>query len=279
MVASVSRRVAILVLMQSTITPPLKGIRVVELTHTILGPSCGMILGDLGAEVIKVEPPDGDITRTTTPRVNSMSSYFTQANTGKQCISIDLDTDDGRAVATARARGPHRRPHRPARGRRPRGRRVTGGAGDGHRRGRGLSGPRRHRLGGGRSGLGVAAKARLHVLALDGVENGWQSYTLVSFSHALDLLNLCVLLSPFAPILGIIALLRRNPLSRTERLLLVAAAGGLVFVLLVTPNLGMSRDWDLLAGFCLPAVVRAGTVLGNDLLDAILGKRHDTNAD
>ncbi len=99
-----------------------------------------------------------------------------------------------------------------------------------------------------------------HLLALDGVENGWQSYTLVSFSHALDLLNLCVLLSPFAPILGIIALLRRNPLSRTERLLLVAAAGGLVFVLLVTPNLGMSRDWDLLAGFCLPAVVAVGTV-------------------
>ena len=49
--------------MTSTITPPLKGVRVVELTHTILGPSCGMILADLGAEVIKVEPVDGDRTR------------------------------------------------------------------------------------------------------------------------------------------------------------------------------------------------------------------------
>src|SRR5258707_667384 len=46
-----------------SITPPLKGVRVVELTHTILGPSCGMILADLGADVIKVEPVDGDRTR------------------------------------------------------------------------------------------------------------------------------------------------------------------------------------------------------------------------
>ena len=48
--------------MTFAIEPPLKGLRVVELTHTILGPSCGMILADLGAEVIKVEPVDGDRT-------------------------------------------------------------------------------------------------------------------------------------------------------------------------------------------------------------------------
>ena len=42
---------------------PLAGIRVVEMSHMIMGPSCGMILGFLGAEVIKVEPPQGDKTR------------------------------------------------------------------------------------------------------------------------------------------------------------------------------------------------------------------------
>ncbi|MDI7046988.1 CoA transferase, partial [Escherichia coli] len=42
---------------------PLAGIRVVELSHMVMGPTCGMILGDLGAEVIKVEPPRGDGTR------------------------------------------------------------------------------------------------------------------------------------------------------------------------------------------------------------------------
>jgi crotonobetainyl-CoA:carnitine CoA-transferase CaiB-like acyl-CoA transferase len=49
--------------MASAVTPPLKGVRVVELTHTILGPFCGMILANLGAEVIKVEPIDDDRTR------------------------------------------------------------------------------------------------------------------------------------------------------------------------------------------------------------------------
>ena len=42
---------------------PLTGIRVVEFTHMVMGPTCGLILGDLGAEVIKVEPPGGDKTR------------------------------------------------------------------------------------------------------------------------------------------------------------------------------------------------------------------------
>ncbi len=43
---------------------PLEGVRVIEMTHMVMGPTCGMILGDLGAEVIKVEPPGGDKTRT-----------------------------------------------------------------------------------------------------------------------------------------------------------------------------------------------------------------------
>ena len=54
------------------------------------------MLCDLGAEVIKVEPPEGDITRTTYPRINSISGYFAQQNGGKRCISIDLDHQAGR---------------------------------------------------------------------------------------------------------------------------------------------------------------------------------------
>jgi crotonobetainyl-CoA:carnitine CoA-transferase CaiB-like acyl-CoA transferase len=61
------------------------------------------MLLDLGAEVIKVEPPEGDITRTTHPRVNSMSSYFAQQNAGKKCVSIDLDHEAGRELVRALA--------------------------------------------------------------------------------------------------------------------------------------------------------------------------------
>ena len=77
--------------MTSTITPPLKGIRVVELTHTILGPSCGMILADLGAEVIKVESPaSGDFTRGLVPWV------FQTVNRNKQSFAVDLREAEGR---------------------------------------------------------------------------------------------------------------------------------------------------------------------------------------
>ena len=76
-------------------TPPLKGIRVVELTHTILGPSCGMILGDLGAEVIKVEPVDGDRTRKLKGFGGGFFGYF---NRNKQSLALDADAPEGRAV-------------------------------------------------------------------------------------------------------------------------------------------------------------------------------------
>ncbi|MCA0304724.1 MAG: CoA transferase [Proteobacteria bacterium] len=79
----------------ASITPPLKGIRVVELTHTILGPSCGMILGDLGAEVIKVEPVDGDRTR----RLRGFGAgFFGYFNRNKKSLALDVDAPDGRAV-------------------------------------------------------------------------------------------------------------------------------------------------------------------------------------
>lgn len=79
-------------------TGPLSGIRVVEMSHMVMGPACGMILAQLGAEVVKVEPPSGDKTR----RLNGMGrSFFPVFNRGKRSVVLDLDTASG-AAALAR---------------------------------------------------------------------------------------------------------------------------------------------------------------------------------
>jgi len=83
---------------EATDNRPLAGVRVLDLTRVLAGPHAGRMLLELGAEVIKVEPPEGDITRTTYPRVNSISSYFAQQNAGKRCVSIDMDHEAGREL-------------------------------------------------------------------------------------------------------------------------------------------------------------------------------------
>ncbi|HUF99928.1 MAG TPA: CoA transferase [Ilumatobacter sp.] len=78
---------------------PLDGIRVLDFTRVLAGPHCTRMLADLGAEVIKVEPPDADLTRFQSPRRNGIATYFAQQNTGKRCISIDLATAEGSELA------------------------------------------------------------------------------------------------------------------------------------------------------------------------------------
>jgi formyl-CoA transferase len=74
---------------------PLDGVRVVEMTHMVMGPTCGMILAQLGAEVIKVEPPAGDKTRS----LGGMGiSFFPLFNRGKRSIVLDLAKAEDRAT-------------------------------------------------------------------------------------------------------------------------------------------------------------------------------------
>jgi formyl-CoA transferase len=71
-------------------------LRVIEFTHMVMGPTCGMILADLGAEVIKVEPPGGDRTR----RLPGLGiGFFRTFNRNKKSVVLDLHTPDGLASA------------------------------------------------------------------------------------------------------------------------------------------------------------------------------------
>ena len=81
-------------------TGPLKGIKVIELAHVMAGPTCGLMLADLGADVIKVEKiPGGDDTRSfLPPAVGDESAAFLMMNRNKRGIAVDLKSEDGKAV-------------------------------------------------------------------------------------------------------------------------------------------------------------------------------------
>jgi crotonobetainyl-CoA:carnitine CoA-transferase CaiB-like acyl-CoA transferase len=81
---------------------PLAGLRVVEFTHMVMGPTCGMILADLGAEVIKVEPVDGEGTRRL---LGAGAGFFPMFNRNKKSIGIDLRQPEGAEVARRLAAG------------------------------------------------------------------------------------------------------------------------------------------------------------------------------
>jgi CoA:oxalate CoA-transferase len=79
------------------VSGPLAGLRILEVGHMLAGPYCGMLLADLGAEVIKIEPPGGDIARTVSPHwIGPHNTYFASLNRNKQSIVIDLATSQGR---------------------------------------------------------------------------------------------------------------------------------------------------------------------------------------
>ena len=108
---------------------PLAGFRILDLTQVVSGPFCAMLLGDLGADVIKVEPPGGNSTRRIGPFYEDKedierSLFFWQYNRGKRSIVLDLNAEkdrarflklrDGRGVGSRHEFRPHLRSSRRA---------------------------------------------------------------------------------------------------------------------------------------------------------------------
>lgn len=81
-------------------TAPLDGIRVVDFSRVLAGPHCAKTLLDLGADVVKIEPPGGDLSRKAFPTTGEISGYYAQQNAGKRNLSVDLNVAGARdAVA------------------------------------------------------------------------------------------------------------------------------------------------------------------------------------
>jgi crotonobetainyl-CoA:carnitine CoA-transferase CaiB-like acyl-CoA transferase len=79
---------------QQTATAPLEGLRVLDFSIMLAGPYCARLLADVGAEVIKIEPPEGDDMRLRTPLRDGHSAYFGQLNAGKRSLALDLKSPD-----------------------------------------------------------------------------------------------------------------------------------------------------------------------------------------
>jgi crotonobetainyl-CoA:carnitine CoA-transferase CaiB-like acyl-CoA transferase len=85
---------------------PLDGIKVIDLTRVLAGPFCTMLLGDMGAEIVKIEEPEhGDESRGWAPFVDGWSSYFLGVNRGKKSVALDLKTPEGAEALRAMISG------------------------------------------------------------------------------------------------------------------------------------------------------------------------------
>jgi len=78
---------------------PLAGLRIIEFCHVAAGPFCGMVLADMGADVIKIEPPSGDSLRTWPPISDGFSENFASINRNKRSIALDLKSSEDLAIA------------------------------------------------------------------------------------------------------------------------------------------------------------------------------------
>ena len=77
----------------------LAGLQVLDFTIVMSGPMCTRMLADAGADVIKVEPPEGDVVRQRAPVRGGISTYYASMNCGKRSIVLNLATDEGKALA------------------------------------------------------------------------------------------------------------------------------------------------------------------------------------